>query len=137
MRLQLMGRATRIYIYSYIIGNIFISIVTIETLSGILESLPGKLLGITCTFIYEEMLISYAFWTMCFSVCIKHFCTKSRLVLSILDFFAITCSNLPVVHGDHSKKKRCVKIVKYIFHIVKLTKKAPRGSIYGLTVVVP
>lgn len=71
MRLQLMGRATRIYIYSYIIGNIFISIVTIEALSGILESLPGKLLGITCTLIYEEMLISYAFWTMCFSVCIK------------------------------------------------------------------
>lgn len=107
MRLQLMGRATRIYIYFYIIGNIFISPVTIEALSGILESLPGKLLGITCTFIYEEMLISYAFWTMCFSVCIKKtFCTKSRPVLSILDFFEITCSNLPVVHGDHSKKKK-------------------------------
>lgn len=44
MRLQLMGRATRIYIYFYIIGNIFISPVTIEALSGILESLPGKLL---------------------------------------------------------------------------------------------
>lgn len=71
MRLQLMGRATRIYIYSYSIGNIFISIVTIEALSGILESLPGKLLGITYTFIYEEMFFSYAFWTLCFSVCIK------------------------------------------------------------------
>lgn len=44
MHLQLMGRATRIYIYFYIIGNIFISPVTIEALSGILESLPGKLL---------------------------------------------------------------------------------------------
>lgn len=75
MRLQLMGRATRIYIYFHIIGNIFISPVTIEALSGILESLPGKLLGITCTFmiIYEEMFFSYAFLTMCFSVslCMK------------------------------------------------------------------
>lgn len=70
MRLQLMGRATRIYIYSYIIGNIFISIVTIEALSGILESLPGKLLGITCTFIYEEMLISYTHSGQCVSLCV-------------------------------------------------------------------
>lgn len=64
MRLQLMGRATRIYIYFYIIGNIFISPVTIEALSGILESLPGKLHSFTkkCSFLTHS--------GQCISLCV-------------------------------------------------------------------
>lgn len=68
-----MGCVICIYIYFYIIGNIFISIVIIEVLFGILELLLGKFLGIICIFIYEEMLIFYVFRIMCFFVCIKIF----------------------------------------------------------------
>lgn len=47
-----MGCVICIYIYFYIIGNIFISLVIIEVLFGILELLLGKFLGIICIFIY-------------------------------------------------------------------------------------
>lgn len=111
MCLKLMGCVICIYIYFYIIGNIFISLwlVIIEVLFGILELLLGKFLGIICIFIYEEMLIFYVFWIMCFFVCIKkNVCMKFRFVLLIFDFFVIICLNFLVVYGDYFKKKKGV-----------------------------